>query len=94
MNTPDAFEWDDKKAEANLGKHGVPFEAAPDVFLDEDRLDFEDARVAYGEERRNVTGLVDGVVLTVTYTLRDDAARIISVRRASRKERRRYGHRS
>ena len=61
------------------------------MFEDEDRVDFSDERFDYGEARRNVTGIVDRVVITVTYAMRDEeTARIISVRPASRKERKRY----
>src|SRR5215207_4145719 len=69
MNTPPSFEWDDAKATANFIKHGVSFDAGSRVFLDDNRLDIEDTRFNYGEERRNVTGVVDGVCLTITYTL-------------------------
>lgn len=91
---PSDFEWDQTKAASNLKKHGVPFEAAPDVFCDVNRLDERDDRQSYGEERRSVTGLVDGVCICVAYTMRGDVCRVISVRPASRKERQRYGHRS
>jgi uncharacterized DUF497 family protein len=61
------------------------------VFRDESRIDWVDERFDYGEERRNATGMVDGLRLTVTYTMRDEeTARIISVRPASRRERKRY----
>jgi uncharacterized DUF497 family protein len=92
MNAPTDFAWDDAKAASNLAEHGVPMQAGADVFLDPNRLDAMDARKNYGEERRNAIGLVGGVVLHVTYTMRDgDTARLISVRLASRKERKRYG---
>jgi uncharacterized protein len=94
MNTPGAFEWNEEKARANLAKHGIPFEAALDVFLDERRIDAADERVDYGEDRRNVIGAVDGIVLHVTYTMRGEVARLISARRAGRKERKRYGERA
>jgi uncharacterized protein len=94
MNTPRAFEWNEEKARANLAKHGVPFEAALEVFLDEHRIDVADERLDYGEHRCNVVGAVDGIVLHVTYTMRGEVARIISARRAGRKERKRYGERA
>lgn len=87
---PTTFDWNDDKAAANRAKHGVPFDAAVDLFLGNARLDFPDQRANYGEERRNTTGVVDGAVLTVTYTPRGAVCRIISVRPASRKERRRH----
>lgn len=86
------FEWDPAKAASNLEKHGLSFDAGARVFLDEARLDWADERFAYGEERRNVTGMVGGARLTVTYTMAaEETARIISVRFASRKERKRHG---
>ena len=92
MDLPTAFEWDHAKAEANFAKHGVRFDFAVGIFLDEARLEQVDARQPYGEDRINVIGIVEDVVLQVTYTMRGDTARIISARRASRKERQRYGH--
>jgi uncharacterized DUF497 family protein len=94
MNEPEDFEWDDTKDAANEGKHGISFEAAIHVFLDNNRIDDLDTRRSYGEERRNVTGTVNGIILTVTYTMRDDIARIISARKASKKERVKYGNHS
>jgi uncharacterized DUF497 family protein len=46
------YEWDERKARQNIAKHGVPFEYASRVFLDLHRLDTEDTRRDYGEERR------------------------------------------
>lgn len=92
MTKPTRFEWDPAKAESNLRKHGVSFETGFRVFADERRVDGVDLRLDYGEERRNVTGVVDDLSLTVTYTMRgEEIARIISVRPASTKERKRYG---
>lgn len=92
MNAPQEFEWDDEKSAKNEAERGIPFEAAVDVFLDEHRLEWIDARKDYGEVRRVMVGVVDGVCLSVAYTMRGEAARIISVRCASRKERRQYGY--
>lgn len=91
---PSDFEWDDAKAASNLAKHGIGFELAIAVFVDDDRLEETDARRNYGETRLNVVGVVDGLCLTITFTLRDGAARIISARKAHRKERARYDNRS
>lgn len=90
MDMPASFEWDDAKATTNETKHGISFEAAAYVFLDDNRLDVIDSRQSYGEQRRNVIGTVDGICLTVTYTMRGNLCRIISARRASRKERHYY----
>ncbi|MFN3688825.1 BrnT family toxin [Salinarimonas sp.] len=90
MNTPSSFEWDDQKAAANVVKHGIAFEDAIDVFKDPERLVVIDNRSDYGEERTNVIGAVDTVVLVVSCTMRGQSCRIISARRASRRERRAY----
>jgi uncharacterized DUF497 family protein len=87
---PEEFEWDEAKARRNLAKHGVPFDRATAVFLDENRTDVEDIRRAYGEERRVVTASVQGLVHVVVYTMRGNVCRIISARLANRKERRNY----
>jgi len=93
MGTPAGFEWDDAKATENYKKHGVSIEAAIHVFRDRDRLDVADTRFNYGEDRRNATGVVDGVCLTVTFTVRANGiVRLISARRASQKERQAYGY--
>jgi len=80
------FEWDEQKAARNLAKHRVPFEYATRVFLDPKRLDAEDARRAYGEERRLTLGLIDGRLYAVAYTVRDEAVRLISARKANARE--------
>ena len=54
------FEWDAKKAAQNVAKHGVPFEYAARVFLDPLRLDSEDTRRDYQEERRITMGKIEG----------------------------------
>ncbi len=84
------FEWDSGKAKANRAKHGVDFEVAKDVFQDPARLirlddDRED------EERWRTIGLAGGKVLFVVYTERDgDVIRIISARKASKREEQEY----
>jgi uncharacterized DUF497 family protein len=84
------FEWDDAKAAANHAKHGVPFELAMRMFDDPFRLEIEDSRVDYGEERIITLGLIDGRVYVVIFTPREDRCRIISARKANARESRRY----
>jgi uncharacterized DUF497 family protein len=93
VNAPSEFEWGSAKAAESCAKYGIRFEAAAEGFKHPRRLDRPDGRRHYGEDRFNVTGAVEGVVLTVTYTMRGDVGRIISARRASRKERGSYGYR-
>jgi uncharacterized protein len=84
------FEWDAKKAAANLRKHGVTFPFATRVFLDENRLERLDD-TGNGEEDRWITiGLVDELELVVVYTLRVESIRLISARKADKYERKAY----
>lgn len=80
------FEWDPTKAEANLRKHGVTFEFATAVFFDVNRLEHPDPEDHGGEDRWLAVGLAKDLVLVVVFTLRQDAIRIISARRADRYE--------
>ncbi len=88
------FEWDDAKAAANLAKHGVSFELAQEVWDDPFFLLVPD-RIEAGEQRWHAIGLV-GAVATVlvvhVYPGPDDEerARIISARKATPHERKRY----
>jgi len=75
------FEWDADKADANLAKHGVAFEAATKVFLDAFALEACDTNSNPLEIRFIVTGLVNGLLLTVVYTERGERLRIISARK-------------
>ena len=81
------FQWDEAKAASNLEKHGVSFETAAEAFFVEDGEHVAYLRQAYGESRSNLRATVDGFPLIVTYTLREGAVRIISARKANRKER-------
>jgi hypothetical protein len=85
-----AYEWDERKARQNIAKHGVPFEYAARVFLDSQRMDAEDARRDYGEERRFTLGKIEGRLYVVAYTARGKITRLISARKANVRERREY----
>ena len=84
------YEWDWVKAGTNVRKHGVSFADAVSALEDDMALTVEDDSA---DERRWVTLGRDhfGRVLVVVYSWRGDEIRIISARRASLKERRRYG---
>lgn len=93
---PMEFEWDTNKARSNLNKHGIRFEDAVSVFDDPRHLSIQD-RYENGEYRWQTIGLVHGiVVILVAHTVRfesgDEIIRIISARKADRKERNRYEH--
>jgi uncharacterized protein len=89
------FTWDRAKATRNQSKHQVSFETAARVFLDPFALCEQD-RIEEGEYRWQTIGSIEGVVvLLVAHTLRDESdgttvIHIISARRATRPERRRY----
>jgi uncharacterized protein len=87
-----AFEWDEVKARKNLDKHGIGFPLARRVFLDPNRLEFE-SDGEYDERRWVAIGLVVDQILVVAFTMRGEAYRIISARRAERNERDRYWNR-
>ncbi|SRR5258706_10173275 len=80
------FEWNDAKAAANLGKHGVSFIAATDVFFDPDHIEVDASRAQDGETRRKAFGTVDGQFIAVVFVIRGDAVRLISARPARPKE--------
>lgn len=88
------FEWDETKARSNERKHGVRFEDAMLVFADPHAVSEQD-RIDNGESRWQTIGLAGGiVVLLVVHTVRSERhaeiIRIISARKALRKERKRY----
>ena len=86
------FEWGAEKAQKNLEKHGVRFEVAQAVFIDPDRITAIDDRFDYGEERLVTLGQTHDGILVVVTTERDagQVIRIISARKASKRERRTY----
>ena len=84
------FEFDENKNEINMQKHGIPLMRAIWAFDDPDKIDFVDDRKDYGEERRICIGYFDGSAISVCYTIRGNNIRLISVRRASKKERELY----
>lgn len=88
---PYLFEWDPKKAAANLRAHGVSFEEATEAFGDPLALNMPDPDHSAAEERYLVLGLSQGRrLLVVSYGERGPRTRVISARLASRSERRRY----
>ena len=85
------FEWDPRKAAANLKKHGVSFEEAITAFGDSLSLNMPDQDHSEGEQRFIVLGTsVRSRRVVVSYTERPPRTRIISARLATRQERRQY----
>ncbi|MCG8510508.1 MAG: BrnT family toxin [Rhodospirillales bacterium] len=81
------YEWDESKRAANRKKHGVDFSEA-------DRFDWETALVAeddsHDERRYIAIGFIGGVLHVMVFTERGEQVRIISLRKATRRERRIY----
>ena len=85
------YEWDPRKAKSNLRRHGISFEEAGSVFLDPLAITFPDPDHSDEEDREITIGLSKKHrVVFVSHCPRVDRTRIISVRRATRKERKQY----
>ena len=83
------FEWDERKARTNLGRHRVDFADAATVFEDDRAVTVTDE--APDEERYSTIGMdALGRELVVIYAVRGERIRIISARRATRRERTEY----
>jgi uncharacterized DUF497 family protein len=84
------FEWDEAKNIANIRKHGIDFQDAVDIFS-HPVLTAVDERFLYDEERWVAIGLVRQIIGVVAYTERcGDVIRIISARKATKREVRLY----
>lgn len=82
-------EWDDDKNAINFRKHGIYFDEAARVFLDDNRIENYDEFHSDDEERIRVIGKVNAV-LFVVYTDRVEKYRLISARYADKKEKEEY----
>ena len=85
------LEWDPKKAAANLKKHGVSFHEAATVLEDPLSGTYPDPEHSLKEERFvTIGGSASGRILVVAHADRGDSVRLISARRATRRERQFY----
>jgi uncharacterized protein len=82
-----AVEWNEEKAASNRRKHGIDFDDAIGIFFGTSLLRRSDHNT---EERWLAIGEMEGRVVTVVFTWRGDALRIISARRARKNEKRAY----
>ena len=83
------FEWDEAKAKANVKKHGLSFEEAKSVFLDDRAKLIPDPDHSIGEERFVLLGYSSSLKLLVVchcYRVEGHIIRLISARKATRKE--------
>ena len=85
------FEWDERKRQANIRKHGIDFADIPPLF-EGDIVTIEDIRYNYGETRFITFGLLKIGVIVVVHTERNGNLRIISARKATKNESKIYLH--
>lgn len=83
------FVWDETKNRKNVQKHDLDFRDVPCVF-EGNTITFEDDRFDYGETRFNTIGLFQDFVVVITHTEWKRPTRIISMRKASDRERKFY----
>ena len=87
------FEWDEKKNQQNIKKHGVSFQEATSVFYDDEALIISDEDHSKDEERFILIGFsfkANLLVVCHCYRQKDSIVRIISARKASSNERKDY----
>ena len=81
--------WDESKRQQNIKDHGLDFEGAEAIW-DNFTITREDIRKDYGEQRLVTFGILDGDVVVLVHTERDDDMHIISLRQAEKHEARYY----
>ena len=88
------FEWDEAKNASDIEKHGLAFEKALIIFEDERRFTIEDVRFKYDEHRFTVFGSIRERLHLVVFVKRGEIIRIISARKANKREQKKHGYRS
>jgi hypothetical protein len=90
------FEWDERKARSNEQKHGVSFNEAETVFYDENARVLNDPKHSLEEARYIILGMSDSLRLLLVchlyrvYQESEEVIRIISARKATKRERQQY----
>lgn len=83
-----SFEWNHEKAVGNIQKHGISFDEACTVFSDTLSLTIHDPLHSSEEDRFTIVGVsVNNRILTIIHTYRKSNIRIITARKATKKER-------
>ena len=83
------FDWDENKNKANIKKHKISFEEAKEVFYDDNAILFDDPDHSDYEERFLIIGRISNLniyVVSHCYRENDDVIRLISARKATKKE--------
>jgi uncharacterized DUF497 family protein len=83
------LEYDPDKSARNVQERGIGFERFAELDWDT-AISVDDSRRDYGERRMRVLGLIDGKLHAAVVTPRDDRIRVISLRRANKREERAY----
>lgn len=83
------IDWDQRKRQSNLKKHGFDFADADQVF-DGVTFTYEDDRIAYGEQRFVTLGLLGGTLVSIVHTEQAHHIRVFSMRKATKHEREIY----
>lgn len=78
------FEWDEEKSKSNKRKHGIDFQTAKSLWLDDHRVQIHAPYPL--EDRHIIVAEHENKLWTAIYTMRGEAIRMISVRRAREKE--------
>ncbi|MFG6359612.1 BrnT family toxin [Taurinivorans muris] len=87
------FVWDENKNQINRKKHGIDFTEARSVFFDEQAILFDDPEYSDDEERFLILGMSETAKICLVchcYRNEDETIRIISARKATKKEEKRY----
>ena len=79
------FSWDEAKRRSNLQKHNIDFIDAKYVF-EGPTFTYEDDRFVYGEQRFVTLGLLQGIPVSIVHTETNEEIRIISFRKATKRE--------
>jgi len=87
------FEWNKDKNKSNIKKHGLDF-TDTDLFFENPYLCFEDTRSEYKEKRIIAVGTIEERVVVVVFTKRNNKTRIISMRKANEREKKKFKDRS
>ena len=88
-----SFEWDENKNRINQKKHGISFDEASSVFYDDLAILFDDPEHSQDEERFILLGMSEAANVCIVchcYRASETVIRIISARRATKKEEERY----
>jgi len=84
------IEFDELKRKATIEERGLDFEDAPLVFASPNRITWRDNRYTYAEDRFVTMGELAERLVVIVHTIRENAIRIISMRKANEREQRAY----